>query len=448
MWWDKLKKDIISTDLYTQSGTEVGASEGTLELEEKDGDYFPQKTSSDDIPEIAYSSSTDINCDYPALNLSVFGKLPASFLVGEYKKIYIGYFNDEEIRRNGASAGVITGIQNYLLENEMIDSAISLRMRKDKPYLTEPFLAKTKAEIMEGAQSKYITAPVNQILANLPDKTSRCVYTGLPHEIASIRKLQMTKHPSVTPIKYVLGIFYGEAIGFSAIKSFLRSHGVRDVTEVKSLAFRAGEWPGHMRVELKNGRVISVRKFHANYLIPSHITPFSLYQIDYMSELADISVGDAWAPTYEQRGQGWSVVIARSNKGLELVEKMRQEKKLTLKEIDFEELLQMHSHGLDLKKRGAFIRIENRKQKGLPVPDYGYLPINIPIQRQRFEFILGILFKIFQHPITIWTLEHLPIPLIGWFFIKARNIWKKRTKKTKKGGLRELEFEITSPKLK
>ena len=36
MWWEKLKNEILDTDLYTRSGTEVGISGNTLKLEEKD----------------------------------------------------------------------------------------------------------------------------------------------------------------------------------------------------------------------------------------------------------------------------------------------------------------------------------------------------------------------------------------------------------------------------
>ena len=100
----------------------------------------------------------------------------------------------------------------------------------------------------------------------------------------------------------------------------------------------------------------------------------------------------------------------------------------------------MHSHGLDLKKRGAFIRINKRKKKGLPVPFYGYEPTNISSKRKMFESVLGVIFKIFQAKTTIRILEKLPIELMGWVFIKARNIWKKSTKPTKKSGLTELKF--------
>src|SRR3989344_2720266 len=225
MNWKMLKERVLETDLYTRSGTEVGVSEGTLKLEERDGDYFPVKVTTGDIPKICLEANTDQGASYPDLNKFVFGKLPENWLVGNYKKIFVGYANDEKIRRNGSSGGIISATQLYLLRQRKINGAITLRMRHDKPYLTEPIIATNEKEIMEGAQSKYTIAPINQILARLPDNYESLSYTGLPEQIASIRKLQILGHPSVKPIKYILGFLYGETLAFSAVKSLLYAHG-------------------------------------------------------------------------------------------------------------------------------------------------------------------------------------------------------------------------------
>jgi len=442
MWWEKLKNNVLDTPLYSRSGTEVGVSGGALRLEEKNGDYAVVKTAEGDIPEIAYRASTDHATDYPALNEFVFSKHPENWLIGNYRKIFVGHMTDERIRRNSSSGGILSGTQSYLLRTGKIDGAVTLRMRADTPYLTEPVIARTEEDIFAGAQSKYTVAPVNQILAKLPDGLASVAYTGLPEQIASVRKLQKMNHPSVANITYVLGMFYGETLGFSAIRSLLKAHRAGNVEDIKSLAFRAGEWPGHLRIEMKNGQVISVPKFYANYLSPSHITPYSLWQVDYMAELADISSGDAWAPVYEERGKGWSVVLARTQKGLDLLEEMRAANVVSLTEISEQELINMHSLGLDVKKRGAFIRIARRRAKGLPVPEYGYEPVNIEFKRRAFESFFGFVIWFFHLRPTIWLLETIPVGFIGTLFVYARKIWKKSTKTTKASGLDTLEFQL------
>ncbi len=442
MWWEKLRREILDTELYSRSGTEVGVSGGALALEEHDGDYAVKNTGACDVPEASYAANTDRGADYPALNDFVFGRQPCSWLVGHYEKIYVGHATDETMRRGGSSGGILSATQAYLLRTGKVDGAVTLRMRRDVPYLTEPLVAKTEAEIREGAQSKYTVAPVNQILAELPGVHRSVAYTSLPEQIASVRILQRMGHPSVAPVSYVLGMFYGETLGFSAVRSLLRAHGRKDLRNISKLAFRAGEWPGHLRIDFTDGDFVTVPKFYANYLSPSHVTPYSLWQVDYMAELADLSCGDAWAPVYEERGKGWSVVLARTKKGLELIEKMRKEGVLMLDEITEPELINMHSLGLDVKKRGSFIRIARRRRRGLPVPEYGYEPTNITIRRRAFETFFGFVVWSFHLPLTIWILERVPVALIGTTFVHARKIWKKSTKSTKSSGLDTLRFRL------
>lgn len=444
MWWDRLQQDILDTELYARSGTEVGVSAGTLALEQHDGDYRTVRTCDADIPEVCYTASSDRVVNYPALNEFVFGHYPDNWLVGTYRKIYVGHVTDETVRRNSSSGGILSGTQLYLLRKRKIDGAITLRMRADVPYLTEPVVAATEAEILAGAQSKYTVAPVNQILAQLPGAYASLSYTGLPEQIASIRKLQRMQHPSVAPISYVLGMFYGETLGFSAVRSLLRAHGAHRTEDIMSLAFRAGEWPGHLRIDLRGGQTITVPKFYANYLSPSHITPYSLWQVDYMAELADIACGDAWAPVYEERGKGWSVVLARTEKGESLLEEMRAEGVVSLSEIGESELINMHSLGLDVKKRGAFIRIARRRARGLPVPAYGYEPMNLPLKRRLFEYVFSFVLWLFHRRAFVWLLEHLPVALMGRMFVVARKLWKKSTKTTKTAGLETLVFRTTA----
>lgn len=223
-------------------------------------------------------------------------------------------------------------------------------MSHSEPWLTEPFIAKTKDEILESAQSKYIISSVNEILPEMEAFNGRLAYVGLPGQIQSIRKLQMAGNPIVKKIAYILGPFYGNTLHFSSVKSFIRSYGEKDHTQIKKLYFRYGEWPGNMRVEFRSGKVIELPKFHANYLIPFHILKNSLLCTDLSNEFTDISGGDAWAPVYEERGKGFSMMIVRSQKGQEIVDAMLADGTLAMDEISENEAIIMHSHGYDLKK--------------------------------------------------------------------------------------------------
>ena len=221
------------------------------------------------------------------------------------------------------------------------------------------------------------------------------------------------------------------------MKSFLRSYGEKDYREIRKLYFRYGEWPGNMRVELESGRAIELPKFHANYLIPFHIVGNSLLCTDLSNEFTDISGGDAWAPVYEERGKGFSMVLSRSEKGQAILDEMKQEGFLSLDTIDESEAIAMHSHGYDLKKRGTFIRMKFRGWLGKRNPDYGYTVKGFSLKRYAMEFVIDSLFIILGTGFSRFIIERIPPRTVGKVFEKSRNVWKRSTKKIKKSQLND-----------
>ena len=73
----------------------------------------------------------------------------------------------------------------------------------------------------------------------------------------------------------------------------------------------------------------------------------------------------------------WSVVISRTEAGEEAIQAPHWSvESIAGHEIDYKTGAEMHSHHLDNKRQGAYIRIEQRKTRGIPTPDYK-VPISI-----------------------------------------------------------------------
>ena len=428
----------MRSHLCNRCGSCVGLSNGAIVFENKTGAYQPKITRpvDDQVADRLWMACSGKEFSFPFYNKKIFGEgVQYHQYTGVYKNIYIGHTNDEMVRRNSASGGILSQILIWLLEKKKIDGAVVLGMSEKEPWLTEPFIATTKEEILEAAQSKYIISSVNEILPDIEKFKGALAYVGLPGQIQSIRKLQVANDPSVKNIKYILGPFYGNTLHFSSIISFLRTYKVKDYTSITKLYFRYGEWPGNMRVEFKHGKIIELPKFHANYLIPFHILKNSLLCTDLSNEFTDISGGDAWAPVYEERGKGFSMVISRSEKGQEIIDDMVKDGTLTLDPIDIDEAITMHSHGYDLKKRGTFIRMKFRKWLGLENPDYGYTISGFSFSRYLMEFAIDGMFILLGTKFSRFIIEQFPPSFVGGIFEKTRTIWKKSTHKIKRDRL-------------
>jgi coenzyme F420 hydrogenase subunit beta len=433
----KLKefKKIMNSHLCNRCGSCVGLSDGAIVFKDKEGKYYPQlvKDLTEQTLSRVYGACSGKYFDFEYYRKRFYdGAKHFHYYTGPYEKIGIGFSTNPELRLNGASGGVLTSILIFLLEKGMIDGAVTLRMSREKPWLIEAFIATTRDEIIESAQSKYSISSVNDILNKIQDFKGKLAYIGLPPQVQSIRKLQDVNDPSVKNINYIFGPFYGNTLHFSSIRSLLRSYGEKDYTQIKKLYFRYGEWPGNMRIEMASGRVIELKKFHANYLIPFHILRNSLFCTDLANEFTDISGGDAWAPEYEERGKGFSLIISRTEQGERLLQQMIDDGWIKFDEISEDEAITMHSHGYDLKKRGAFIRIKLRRLFGKPVPDYGYTLKDFPFTRYLMEVVISILFLLLSTSIARWIVERFSPSFVGGIFEKARITWKNSTFKIKR----------------
>lgn len=443
--FERLRTDVIDADLCTHCGTCVGLSKGRLQMQSTPAGPLPVKVNEEKInlSPLAYEACPGKGISYPESYVKFFGELPKNWLIGPYRRVFVGYSSVPDIRRGGASGGVITQTLVYMLKQGEIDGAIVVRQGEPKPWQAEPIIARSADDILASSQSVYVPVPVNTLLPDMKSFDGELAYVGLPDQVASLRQLQRTGYQGTRKVKLIIGPYVGTSLYFGAVESYLRSNGIRNLEEVTELRYREGEWPGYLQVRTQSGRVLRAKKFYYNYLIPFYITRSSLLSVDFTNELTDISVGDAWNPRYEAQGGGFSVIIARSKKGEDLLTEMQQKGVLKLEEIELEEALSMHAHMLDFKKRGAFIRMQWRKTWGRRAPDYGYRPTSIPLSRKLVEMVIPFIFSLGRTRCCRWLVEQIPLTVIGPLFEKLRQAWKSVSKSTKRQGLNTTSFEIT-----
>jgi coenzyme F420 hydrogenase subunit beta len=158
--------------------------------------------------------------------------------------------------------------------------------------------------------------------------------------------------------------------------------------------------------------------------------------------LTDISIGDAWHPNYESEGRGYSIVISRTIIANDVLNSMNMEGQIHTERVSLEDALNMHSHMLDFKKRGAFIRIGWQKSLGRKVPEYGYIPDNLSFSRKLIEVVISMFFFTGKYNFIRWIITHIPISILGPVFNYLRIAWKNISKPSKRKGLQELSFSI------
>ena len=305
--------------------------------------------------------------------MDIFGKEADDIILGSYLKCYTGYATESKVRYKASSGGVVTGLLIYALEHGIIDGALVTRMNKDRPWEPEPFIAKTRDEIIEASTSKYCPVPANIMITELLNahEGEKFAVVGLPCHIQGIRKAeQVYKKLRARGVLHI-GLFCSHTDTFWQTDYLLKSMNVSK-DDLKSIRYRGEGWPGTMSVQLKNGTDSSV-PFHKG--IFPHVMWFNamnrcLYCCDLTAELADISVGDPWIPEMmagEDAGQ--SIILVRTEDAHSLVLRAARDEHLDITSIPAEKVKESISMG-ETKKVDVQVRIAIRKMVGRSVPDY------------------------------------------------------------------------------
>ncbi|MCK4521240.1 MAG: Coenzyme F420 hydrogenase/dehydrogenase, beta subunit C-terminal domain [Nanoarchaeota archaeon] len=374
--------------------------------------------------------------DFKKLNQKIFGKQPENKLIGNFIKAYTGFSKDENLRFNCSSGALVTELLLFLLENREIDGALVTTMNEKNPLEPKVILAKTKKQILNASKSKYCPVALGVGLKEVLKNKGKFAVVGLPCHIHGIRKAEQLIPDLKDKIKFHFGLVCMHTMGFLATEYYLKSLNIKK-EDIKEIQYRGKGWPGFTSIYLKNGKKIEIprnNKKKKNFKqILDYETAFHLSFIpercltctDGLNELADITFGDAWLPEYlKTDNKGTSLVITRTKKADELIERVKANKKIELNELPIESVIKGHKNALifkkSLKAKTLFLKKPNYNQD---------LIKNVTIKNWILSFISIIFSKISKRRwswlfLNIYPFVYLLSSRIYFFFRKLKNRFK------------------------
>lgn len=290
--------------------------------------------------------------------------------VGKYYNTYVGY--SAQYRLSSSSGGLATYILNELFEQKLVDAVITVGEGENNHY--EYKLIKRKEDLLLSSKTKYYPVSMANALQELKNFEGKVAVVGIGCFIKAVRLLQHNNPELREKIVFSVGIicgglkskFFGEYL--SAKAGVLNNEFTKPQFRIKDYESTAGDYSFGCVDNKGNDRRVkmsTVGDMWGTGMFKCNACDFC---DDVTTELADISLGDAWLPPYHQDGKGTNVIVTRTELAEKLIEEGILSNTLKVQELVFESFLASQQGSYNHRHSGMSVRINQAKNKNDLVP--------------------------------------------------------------------------------
>lgn len=307
--------------------------------------------------------------------------------IGHHRSLYAGY--SKEFRETSSSGGLATFVFEKLLLKNFVQSLFVVVEYGDIYAFR---LVSEISDITEISKTRYIPVTLENLFTMIDEIDGKVAVSGVACFVKAIR-LKQNKDPKLKEkIPFVVGIICGGLKSKHYTEFLVQSSGC--YSDSTSVEYRVKNKDSHALdykfscKEKKNNRIHMVEMQKLGDMWGSGLFKSNAcdYCDDVVTELADISLGDAWLDPYKQDGSGNSVIITRSVLADEIIKEGIKTGELSLDLLSLDTLLQSQQGSFNHRHKGLLFRIKNAKKEGELYP----------IKRRRFLEEQNIFFNLIQ----------------------------------------------------
>ena len=308
-------------------------------------------------------------------------------LIGYHSATYAGYVREGSYRDSGSSGGMGTWIAGELLKEGLVDGVIHVHSRMpstDDPRLFHYQISTTLEQVLQGAKSRYYPIELSEIITQIRQQPQRYAIVGIPCFIKSIRLLMLQDPEIGERIRFCIGLVCGH---------------LKSLEFARMLAWQCGFEPEQIvafdfRKKLPNfpanryGIEVTGEKAGKLFVQTSPVQQlyghdwgwgfFKYKACDYcddvVAETADVTVGDAWLPSYVSDSQGTNILIVRHPILAHLIEQAQKEGRIQLEPISAAEVVLSQKAGFRHRREGLAYRLFLSERQGQWHPKKRVIP--------------------------------------------------------------------------
>jgi len=285
---------------------------------------------------------------------------------------YTAKATNHEVLQNAQSGGLVTALLLHLIRQGKVEGALVSELPNDGSLRPRVGFARTPEEISLAQGSKYCPIALNEHLGkSLGDQLATpFALVGLPCHMHGLRNLQIALPKQAVNPYVTLGLFCDRVLAFTAMDYLIQRAGLRreGVSNFRYKDKVLGGWPGNIRIQLKDGSVRALSGDH-RMECKDYFTPVRCRLcFDKLNVLADLSFGDAWG--VQEDREGTSVIIVRSQRGMEVIASARDAGVIELRETDFDLIAKGQNAMTRFQDWSGYMK--SWECKGRSLPDFSF----------------------------------------------------------------------------
>lgn len=276
---------------------------------------------------------------------------------GRFENSYVGYC--DPLRKTSSSGGMATFVLTKLLALKIVDEIFVVTGDGEKGY-AYAFFDKVE-DITQTSKTRYFPVTLEKLFDEIGGRPGRVAVTGVGCFIKAIRLKQHYRPALKQKIAFTVGIICG------GLKSALYTDHLAQAASIEG-DYRAPQY-----------RVKNPSSGASDYIFAAHDADNNEHRVrmktlgdmwgsglfkskacdfcsDVTTELADISVGDAWLPEYVTDGMGHSIMVTRTALADYIVRSAASSGEIELEEIGIDRVLTSQAGGMNHKLGGLLFR--------------------------------------------------------------------------------------------